>query len=225
MSSTTVFFAQPLSKSKSDSSKILDSQSPAEIVKDSLLASSPSLSSPKDLRAYEHDRQRVKKAADLVKMRARKGQGWTSKLHDSKKDSGAGLPSEKGKRLTDEEVDSLEGVIALGDSRGDLRDEVVSSDLRSEVKLADLVTSRKSRKGQGMHFSFFPYSSVLNLRWGVAEGDFEVIPHIRSVIVLDDIVSQDLVIDEPWEHIYGNDEEDASAKGLSYAKVLSVPAK
>jgi len=205
MSSTTVFFAQPLSKSKSDSSKILDSQSPAEIVKDSLSASSPSLSSPKDLRAYEHDRQRVKKAADLVKMRARKGQGWTSKLHDSKKDSGAGLPSEKGKRLTDEEVDSLEGVIALGDSRGDLRDEVVSSDLRSEVKLADLVTSRKPRKGQ--------------------EGDFEVIPHIRSVIVLDDIVSQDLVIDEPWEHIYGNDEEDASAKGLSYAKVLSVPAK
>ncbi|KAF8123078.1 hypothetical protein K438DRAFT_1151259 [Mycena galopus ATCC 62051] len=44
--------------------------------KDALLAvSTPALPSLKDLRAFDHDRQRVKKAEDLIKTRARKGRG------------------------------------------------------------------------------------------------------------------------------------------------------
>ncbi|KAJ7672729.1 hypothetical protein B0H17DRAFT_913495, partial [Mycena rosella] len=54
--------------------------------------------------------------------------------------------------------------------------------------------------------------------------DFVVIPH-RSVIVLDDISTHELSIDEPWEHIYGSDEEESAAttptKGPSYAAILA----
>lgn len=58
------------------------------------------------------------------------------------------------------------------------------------------------------------------------ESDFEVIPHLRSVIVLDDIATHDLTIDEPWEHIYGESESDdqGSTKEPSYAKILA-PSK
>ncbi|KAJ6585006.1 hypothetical protein B0H19DRAFT_1059314 [Mycena capillaripes] len=178
--------------------------------KDALLAvSTPSLPSPKDLRAFELDRQRVKKAADLVKMRARKGQGrWAAlakgELYNSSRKSPAPVSSEKEKRLRAEEVDALDG--SLADSGFDV-DGVSSCNVSppSEVKLADLITFRKPRKG--------------------LDGDFVVIPH-RSVIVLDDIMSHDLLVDEPWDLL---DPEESAAttptKGASYAAILSANAK
>jgi hypothetical protein len=54
-----------------------------------------------------------------------------------------------------------------------------------------------------------------------ADSDFEVVPHVRSVIVLDDIVAHEITIDEPWEHIYGDKPEDSLAKTPSYAKILA----
>lgn len=69
--------------------------------------------------------------------------------------------------------------------------------------------------------------------------DFEVIPHMRSVIVLDDAMSaDDFPFDEPWEHIYADSELTAAVrpapglgahydatieayKGPSYASVLA----
>ncbi|KAJ7761489.1 hypothetical protein DFH07DRAFT_705715, partial [Mycena maculata] len=160
-------------------------------------ASSPALPSLKDVRAFEHDRQRVKKAADLVKMRVRKGQGrWATlakgELYNSSRKNVAPLASEKEKRLRADEVDTFDG--ALVESRGDL-DGVPSREVPqpSEVKLSDLVTVRhKPRKGAER----------------VPDGDFVVIPPHRSVIVLDDITSHDLLVDEPWEHIYGAGDEE-----------------
>ncbi|KAJ7863092.1 hypothetical protein B0H14DRAFT_2739272 [Mycena olivaceomarginata] len=178
--------------------------------KDALLAvSTPALPSLKDVRAFEHDRQRVKKAADLVKMRARKGQSrWAAlakgELYNSSKKTVAPVLSEKQKRLRAEEVDAFDG--ALADSGCDA-DGVASCDASqpSEVKLADLITFRKPRKG--------------------LDGDFVVIPH-RSVIVLDDITSHDLLVDEPWDLL---DEDDSPAttptKSLSYAEILSAHTK
>jgi len=177
-----------------------------------LSATSPTLPSIKDMRAFEHDRQRVKKAADLVKMRARKEQGrWATLakggLYNSSRKITGSLASEKGKRLDAEDVDGLDG--SLADSGCDV-DGVAFSPQPSEVKLSDLVAFRsKPRKGQ--------------------DGDFEVIPHVRSVIVLDDITTHDLMVDEPWEHIYGSDEEEIAAatptKGPSYAHILSSITK
>lgn len=56
---------------------------------------------------------------------------------------------------------------------------------------------------------------------GKGDSDFEVIPHVRSVIVLDDNAPDELDADEPWEHIYGTDSEDN--RGLSYAQVAALP--
>ncbi|KAJ7505304.1 hypothetical protein B0H11DRAFT_1677529, partial [Mycena galericulata] len=170
-------------------------------------ASSPTLPSLKDLRAFEHDRQRVKKAADLVKMRARKGQGrWSSlakgELYHSSRKNTTPLSSQKEKRLRADEVDVLD--MSLPEGRGDL-DGVPSRDVSqpSEVRLSDLVTFRsKPRKGPGM----FIASWWARIAERVPEGDFVMIPAHRSVIVLDDITSHDLLVDEPWEHIYGTDD-------------------
>ena len=56
--------------------------------------------------------------------------------------------------------------------------------------------------------------------------DFEVIPHIRSVIVLDDIANvHDMDLDEPWEHIYGEEKASDSVGKfgrLTYARVAST---
>ena len=61
--------------------------------------------------------------------------------------------------------------------------------------------------------------------------DFEVVPHIRSVIALDDDANHDMDwdSDEPWEHIYDNNgEEKASSDGVSkfgrltYARVAGT---
>ena len=54
----------------------------------------------------------------------------------------------------------------------------------------------------------------------IVDGDFEVVPHIRPVIVLDDNAIQDLDPDEPWEHVFVVDDHPVDA--LSYAKVASL---
>jgi hypothetical protein len=113
----------------------------------------------KDVRAYERDRQRVKKAAELVKARERKerstfaGKNTWSPWGDKTKTSVAKLgksswfggkgswdgENEKGEkdRLETEQFATLLRVASEKDS------------LDGEVKLADLVTSRKPRKNKG----------------------------------------------------------------------------
>ncbi|KAJ7644152.1 hypothetical protein FB45DRAFT_289682 [Roridomyces roridus] len=177
--------------------------------KDALLATStPASPTLKDVRAFEHERQRMKKAADLVKMRARKGR-WTSslpkgELYNSSRKSTVPLFSEKEKLLRADDVDPLDGSLVT-DTRTEL-DGVPTRNVSNapEVKLSDLVafpTRTKSRKG--------------------LDGDFVVIPPNRHVIVLDDIVSHDLLIDDGWEHIHGVDDEPVMTK-QSYADVLSA---
>ncbi|KAF9444760.1 hypothetical protein P691DRAFT_806666 [Macrolepiota fuliginosa MF-IS2] len=174
----------------------------------------PSSKIPKDTRAYEHERQRLRKAADFVKMRARKAQqgtGWVgnAKAHQrtasGKSSAGGGLgavPSEKGRLFSDEEteLDEGEGLVLSDSWKENLG--IVTEQSRYEVKLADLVRPGKPRKPKG------------------GDGDFEVVPHVRSVIVLDDNTPDELDIDEPWEHIYNTDSEDN--KELSYAQVAAL---
>jgi len=60
-------------------------------------------------------------------------------------------------------------------------------------------------------------------------GDFEVIPHLRSVIALDDAaIAHDMDLEEPWEHIYVNNGEGKASDGVSkfgrltYARVAGT---
>ncbi|KAJ7784539.1 hypothetical protein B0H16DRAFT_1446739 [Mycena metata] len=183
--------------------------------KDTLVVSTPAPLSPKDERAFEHDRQRVKKAADLVKMRARKGQSrWAAlakgELYNSSRKITPPPVSEKQKRLRADEVDALDGL--LGDNGTDVDGVRV---MRCFTAIGgETVGSRNlPQVAQGLGYVRVTSSSV---------------PH-RSVIVLDDIVSHELLVDEPWEHIYGSDEEESAAttptKGRSYAEILAANTK
>lgn len=115
----------------------------------------------KDARAYDHERQRLKKAADFVKMRARKAQqgagGTGGKTHSrtgSLKDfvQGAQL-SGKGARLQEEdlEYDEVGEGLVLSHSRKENVGIVstLADQERYEVKLADLIRPGKPRKPKG----------------------------------------------------------------------------
>ena len=51
----------------------------------------------------------------------------------------------------------------------------------------------------------------------IAAGDFELIPHVRSVVVLDDRDYDTPEVEEAWEHVSG-----IEGKAKSYAQVVST---
>lgn len=226
---------QALSKEAKSSTAPLDAQ-PTNVlseVEKARLTTSPTIPSsklPKDARAYEHERQRLRKAADFVKMRARKAQqgaGWAgTKAHhrtgSGRSYSGSTTPSEKGGRLREEDAEEDEGEgLVLSDSwKENLGVTTVAADQpRYEVKLADLIRPGKPRKPKGSYC--LPQANpISNTHYSLGDSDFEVIPHIRSVIALDDNTPDELDVDEPWEHIYNTDSEDN--KELSYAQVVAL---
>ncbi|KAF8655371.1 hypothetical protein AX16_003068 [Volvariella volvacea WC 439] len=176
----------------------------------------------KDSRAQDHERQRAKKAEDVAKMRARKAQNLsasaahsggnvTSKLSVPKRPSStsASAVSDMDIKLSLMEgmeiVESFNWQPVSPDWKLNHVDTRSPSDARTEVKLADLITTstRKPRKR--------------------AEHDFEFIPHVRSVLVLDDAAAPEVTFDEPWEHIYGEDDTKPAFKGPSYASVVAQP--
>ncbi|THH30231.1 hypothetical protein EUX98_g3943, partial [Antrodiella citrinella] len=52
-----------------------------------------------------------------------------------------------------------------------------------------------------------------------AVGDFEVLPSVRQVLVLDDRLDGELEVDEPWEHLSLDGEDE---KTFSYAEVAGA---
>ena len=94
-----------------------------------------------------------------------------------------------------------------------------AAQLPLQVQLVDLlVPTRKSQKGKGTCTSDVALETFVNR--AVVDGDFEVVPHIRPVIVLDDDATPDLNLDEPWEHVFVVDDYPVDA--LSYAKVAAL---
>ncbi|KAF5346115.1 hypothetical protein D9758_009953 [Tetrapyrgos nigripes] len=193
----------------------------------------PSLAALKDQRAYEHERQRSKKAADLAKAKARKGQ-WSLLTYDSKRvsqilsrsSSTRSWTPEKSKRLRPEEatiaealaLDGIPGVTGLVHDNAHVRGGGDDASAKPEVKLADLISSESVRKPRARRGK---------------DSDYELIPHVRSVIVLDDITTRDVSFDEPWEHIDHSDSEDSTSSSepgahkkkdspKTYASILSV---
>lgn len=156
----------------------------------------------KALREYEYDRQRVKKVADRVKAKDQKhhhtgakgliwglGQNWKAK--------GSGGDMEAWFSWMEQVVSPK---VDLDGFTSEFKDEPEKSlDLNREVMLEELMLSAKVRKG--------------------AAGDFEVIPHVKSVLVLDDMFDEQ-ELDEPWEHISASSSDDDDTKTPSYAQVL-----
>jgi hypothetical protein len=178
----------------------------------------------KAVRAYEVDRQRAKKAKDFELAKERKEQAAAEKL--SKKDA-----ITTGRRNVKDIWDrSEEGVaparkIKVEDYQPTTRDKGDSGRVdksgRKEMTLEDLIKPGGNRKGQGRSRkgkgTTCPLQMRLMFNTTTLDADFEVVPHVRAVIALDD--EPDLFeLDEPWEHV--NADEDES-HALSYAAVVS----
>jgi hypothetical protein len=164
MLSTTVHFPQQLAADASSTKCQPTNGSDApEMAQDQ----DPSLyeherQSAKDLRTYEHNRRRLRNAADFLKMKTRKGQGWATtnrlgELYVPKSRISVSSTGEKAKLIKEEEdVDLLDEVrvtpemevLGKGDP-GTLSGQGVVS--KQEVKLLDLiaVAGKKPSKTKG----------------------------------------------------------------------------
>lgn len=174
-----------------------------------------SASALKDRREHERARQRAKKAGDRAK--GRKGHAYAHGHADiphvkaereKRGGSGGGMgggglvPGADAEwdaaRAAPDDVDLVRAQIAFGVfgaawARKEVR----------EVRLADLVRpAKKAHRKQG------------------CDADFELVPHIRSVIALDDAMDDASELDEPWEYVSGETEGEVR-KAPSYAQVVA----
>ena len=190
----------------------------------------------RDVRAYEHDRQRTKRAGERALNRARKAAATGLLGTAGKRAPSGGREDRDAKRKLrsklEVEVDAgveavdraaspvraamlIEGLSAAGPgacvgaiARANARAaQSVGDRAGVQVSFAELleVSQRKPRKGR--------------------EDEFELVPAVRGVIVLDDMPTQavhDMEIDEPWEHIESEESEGKISKGTepSYAQVV-----
>ncbi|KAF8904306.1 hypothetical protein CPB85DRAFT_1255358 [Mucidula mucida] len=160
----------------------------------------PSVLALKDRRAFEHERQQARKTGD------RKSRVYRYERFNY---HGHGLSLAKQKQMRPDELDRLEGIVEPGDINGHWDDEffVPSKGLSSEVHLGDFLNAK---------------TKVRSVR-RKKDSDFEVVPSVRSVIVLDDF-SPDVPADEPWEYLSDSDSDSSSSTSTSpptYAQVLS----
>ena len=186
----------------------------------------PPLSSPidflRDVCAYEHDRQRVKKAAELAKTREMKSRNAIERRNcwgpwaDKPKKTVVRIGKTGWflwKEATKGELEKVEQLEA--DSPP-----TPAAPMRGEVKLADLIMLQKLCKTKGKTYPI-PPSVTYRLHTFVSTGgNFEVIPPPRSVIVLNDFTINDMDLDGSWEHVPRG--EDEKRNSLSYAQVISV---
>jgi len=147
----------------------------------------------RDVRAYEHERQRSKRAGELAVRRAKKaGAG---------KGGAAAAPVgdlRRGKRaVVDVAVDAV--LVTAPSARG------LASVLAPPKKSSILSTNAHSDPSRKVNLSDLVVLSQRKPR-KLREGDFELVPALPTVIALDDMPVLDMVVDESWECV---EEEDA----------------
>lgn len=183
--------------------------------------------SHRDERAYEHERHRVKHARDWSKRRARKATkgliGGTGIGRAGATRAERRAKSRKGGLDVDVDVD----VYAVNPQGHTDR---LAVELLKKASLSPSgdggYDASKAIPGVKLNLSEIMMLSQRKPR-KLNVDDFEVIPHIRSVIALDDTVNEhDVDLDESWEHIYANNGEGKASDGKfgrpSYARVAGT---
>lgn len=169
----------------------------------------------RDARAYEHERQRAKHAGEWAKRRASKATGvGRAAVH-------AGRRAKSRKGGSDVEVDAF-AVIPQGTDAESPTDGLGAGVLKRVSLPPNRDSGTDAVPGVKVNLSEIMVLSQRKLRPNV--DDFEVIPHIRSVIALDDVDNvHDMDFDEPWEHIYGEEKVSDDRFGRpSYARVAGT---
>lgn len=185
----------------------------------------------KAVREYEHGRQRAKKSARTEIWKAEKA---AKRQLKAQKAQGTleGIPVHRSRKAGFTRLDRDETFLDESDSAEEAFDvEVVETpkwrEDKLEVDLTKLIRPSKARRSKGMFLSFaccgVRFDQWLHIR-DVA-GDFELIPSVRSVLVLEDAVLDrgfdDLDDDEPWEYLSAGG-DDAEHNIPSYAEVAAT---
>jgi len=195
---------------------------------------SPVQDKDRDGRAYEHERQRAIHAGEWAKRRARKttiGGTTTDRLSGARaahagrqtkslKGGKAGLDMDDGYAVTPKGRDTEHTTAKMCDGLG--------AGLLTKVSLPPSEVGRRdaSKADSGVKVNLSEIMMLSQRKPRKPNDDFEVIPHIRSVIALDDMaIVHDMDLDEPWEHIYGEEKASDSVSKfgrLTYARVAGT---
>jgi len=175
------------------------------------------INNDKGARAYEFERQKVKRAGELVKRKAAKaakagggyvaGSGGHSGRVASEGNGAEGGRREAKLRIGPSDMDvDIPEMLAEKPSKkltGGIKKEKdeMPSDGRIEVSLSEFVLRQKKPRK-------------------VKDDDFEMISPVRPVIVLDDLEAREIDMDEPWEHVERDLEQGKKGKDTSYAEVV-----
>lgn len=193
----------------------------------------------RDLRAYEHDRQRTKRAGERGLRRARKaassgGAGNRApSIAGEDKDRDA---KRKPRGKFEVEVDA--GVDAVSKAAWAVPAAALIEGLSNAAPGAGLGAIARANEramesisdGKGIQINFedlLVHSSQRKAR-KTKEEEFELVPAVKGVIVLDDMPTggrHDMEIDEPWEHIESEEGDGKKMKAgkraeLSYAAIV-----
>ncbi|KAL1697232.1 hypothetical protein GGG16DRAFT_83628 [Schizophyllum commune] len=160
----------------------------------------PEVDALRDMRAYEHARQRVKRAEEIARRKALKERSVSggNMHHPSATGSSAKAKAASGSSTDDTSSASEPWAhSSLDDWERTPMPSIAQSPLA--MKLEDIVAKpAKSRKSKRK------------------DAEYEMVSPLPTVIALDDANYRDITIDEPWEYIPRPDEVPKA----SYAAVL-----
>ncbi|KAF9488488.1 hypothetical protein BDN71DRAFT_1499473 [Pleurotus eryngii] len=224
-------------------------RSPAEAADQTLSTSTASLSfyaaslNMKDRRAYERERQRSKKTAELVKNRALKGQTasppgtlsaplralWARTVSGKQREhphAQHAQPRDSSTCAPFADNAPKRGLPSLFTA---VDDDIVAVDSPRALPSRSLSPLRSGRSPPRPEVALVDLinttSRVPRKSRKGKDGDFEFVPPVRSVIALDDSdtreVGDDMALNEPWEHVYSS----AAGDGDLEPEVDSGPYK
>jgi len=198
---TTTTLSSPVSQSNEENMRPIG-QADEQASKLELLSPLPTFGTgsakaqERDVRAYEHERQRSKRAGELAVRRAKKAGAGKGKGGAAAAAAVGDL--RRGKRaVVDVAVDAV--LVTAPSARG------LASVLAPPKKNSMLSTNAHSDPSRKVNLSDLVVLSQRKPR-KLREGDFELVPALPTVIALDDMPVLDMVVDESWECV---EEEDA----------------
>ena len=251
----TVFKATLSTQSKDHISKDKNNNEKASILDKANveIITPPVPDKDRDGRAYEHERQKAKHAGAWAKRRARKTTiGGTAVDRPAGAHAGRQAKNVKGGKVGLEVDDGYAVTPQGGDTTAKMCDglgaghltkvslspsedgaDASKADVKVNLSEIMMLSQKKPRKLNGTFLTLVPSMvdqlEKLKMVVSLPVDDFEVIPHIRPVIALDEVANvHDMDLDEPWEHIYVNNGEGKASDGvgkfgrLTYARVAST---
>ncbi|RXW24534.1 hypothetical protein EST38_g1312 [Candolleomyces aberdarensis] len=188
------------------------------------------LKEDKDTLAYEHDRQKYKKTLDRAKSRAKKAFSWGNSGSGSPRRASHGQPApERNIKAGEEDKELASEFFQVGNVQVQRRKNsvVCSGPGFTEVKLAELVVLAAAPDENGDQAKGATKKKRTRVGKGGLDGDYEVVPHLRSVIVLEDQHAPEMDLDD-WECVEDESSDDGAEKKVlgktTYATVAAAAA-